>query len=159
MQFSGLTLSGAVGFSYEIFPNITCPALNNCGTNSANLPTFDFEAGTNTGGVDPMVSGFGNNGVMTAVAPASNGSDGSSTKSPDSNSETAPQLIGTWSGTLGANASDTELDFVDWPATIGIDNLTVSWNSPSPVPDPSSVLLLGTIVSGIVLRKKLRKTV
>lgn len=143
IKFSGFTINGSVGFDYEIFPDGSCTALP-CGSNT---PDFEFD----TSGSNPVTS-FGTNGIQYGVTPSSSGSDGSSTKGPNG-TIVAPQYIGTWSGSLsGVN----ELDFIDWPATIGVDNLTVSWNTP--VPDPSSVLLLGTVVAGIALRKKLRKT-
>jgi hypothetical protein len=158
MKFSGFTISGAASFNYEIFPNGTCPSLSNCGTNDANLPDFTFEAGTNNNGIDPTVNSFGTNGVQYGVAPSATGSDGSSTHSPNSGTtanELAPQYLGAWSGSLsGVN----ELDFVDWPSTIGVDNLSISWNTTSPVPEPSAILLFGTILAGFATRKKFRKT-
>jgi PEP-CTERM motif len=68
-----------------------------------------------------------------------------------SGSELAPQLIGTWSGQL---SGVTRLDFIDWPATIGIDNLVVD-----PVPEPSTLLLTGSaLASGLVwLRSRRRR--
>jgi hypothetical protein len=154
MKFSGFTINGSASFAYEIFPNGLCPSLANCGTNNSNLPDFEFEAGTNSNGIDAPVSSFGNNGIQTGVVPKSTGSDGSATNSPAMSGETAPQYIGTWNGTL---SNVNELDFVDWPATIGIDNLSVSWGNTSPVPETSSILLLGTILAGITARKKFRK--
>jgi hypothetical protein len=146
MKFSGFTINGSASFDYEIFPNASCTALNpsSCGgAGDPNDPDFIFD--TN-----------GSSQVFKTLAgtPGSSG-DGNATLSPDGTTA-APQYIGGWAGSL-TNAN--ELDFVDWPATIGVDNLTISWNTtPSPVPDPSSVLLLGTIVAGITLRKKIRKT-
>ncbi len=168
MKFSGFTINGSASFAYEIFPDGTCPVLNsaNCGGNPTNgiypnQPDMKFEAGTNSNGTDPLVSTFGNNGTQYGLTPSSTGADGSSITSPNnptsSNPELSPQYIGTWSGSL-SNVS--ELDFIDWPATIGVDNLSVSWNTStqqSPVPEPFSVVLLGTIVGGIALRKKFRK--
>lgn len=156
MKFSGFTINGNASFDYQIFPDGTCPALSNCGTSQANLPDFAFDAGTNSNGTDPAVSSFGANGIQYGVAPSS-GSNGSSTHSPNSGfyTETAPQYIGTWAGSLN---NVNELDFVDWPATVGIDNLSISWNTTSPVPETSSILLLGTILAGIAARKRFRKT-
>jgi hypothetical protein len=161
MQFSGFTINGAVSFDYEIFPNGTCAVLNasQCGGNPVNgiypnQPDFEFEAGSSSS-VSPVTS-FGTNGFQYGVTPSATGSDGSSTQAPNG-TNVSPQYIGAWSGSL---SNDTQLDFVDWPATIGVDNITVSWTTTggtSPVPDPASVLLLGTVVAGIALRKKIRK--
>lgn len=160
LQFIGLAINGTVAFDYEIFPDGTCTQLSTkyCGGAATggiypNQPDLTFEAGTGTKGTDPLVTSFGTNGVRYGVTPGT--TNGTSTHSPNSgskNAELAPQYIGTWSGSLN-NA--TELDFIDWPATIGIDNLTISWNTPSPIPEPASVLLLGTVLAGgLVLRLK-----
>ena len=136
-QFSGLTITGA-SFNFEAFP-------------SNGGAAFEFEAGTNTSGTDPVISS--QNGVKPCAtvngcggAPA--GTDGSSTVSPNDNPETNVQWIGSWSGNFAAS---TELDFVDWPPTIGIDNLTITYNTPSGVPEPGSLLLLATAALGAVL--------
>ena len=170
MKFSGFTINGSASFAYEIFPDGSCPVLNsaNCGGSPTggiypNQPDMKFEAGTNTNGSDPLVSSFGNNGTQYGYTPSTTGSDGSSILSPtnpnSTNPELSPQYIGTWSGSF-SNVS--ELDFIDWPATIGVDNLSISWSTTtqqSPVPEPFSVVLLGTIVGGFALRKKFRKSV
>jgi len=162
MQFSGFTLNGAASFDYEIFPNGSCTQLtaSACGGNPVNgiypnQPDFEFEAGSSSS-VSPVTS-FGTNGVQYGVTPSATGSDGSSTAAPNGANNQNPQYIGAWSGSL---SNDSQLDFVDWPATIGVDNITVSWTTTggtSPVPDPSSVLLFGTVVAGIALRKKIWK--
>ena len=156
MTFSGFTINGAVSFDYEIFPDINCTALTRSGCGGAangqgiypDQPDFKFATNNNSD-------------VFTTYGVAPGTTNGSALYSPNSfyaNSsyvETAPQYIGTWSGT---HSNTSTLDFVDWPATIGVDNLSISWNSPDPVPDPSSIFLLGTVAAGIVLRKKLWKT-
>jgi hypothetical protein len=167
MKFSGFTINGSASFAYEIFPDGSCPVLNsaNCGgaANGSgiypNQPDFMFEAGTNSSGTDPLVTSFGTNGTQYGYTPSGSNAfgDGTSTTSPNG-TELSPQYIGTWSGSL---SNVNELDFIDWPATIGVDNLSVSWSTTgsSPVPEPFSVILLGTAVAGIALRKKIRKTV
>ena len=161
MKFSGFMINGSASMSYEIFPDGTCPVLNSTSCGGAmvnghypNQPDMIFEAGTGNNGVgDAAVSSFGTNGTQWGVTPSTTGSDGTSTIGPNG-PIVAPQYIGTWSGSLsGVN----ELDFVDWPATIGVDNLTISWNTTSPVPETSSILLLGTILAGIAARKRFRK--
>jgi hypothetical protein len=162
MKFSGFTINGAASFAYEIFPDGSCPVLNaaSCGGAAVggiypNQPDFMFEAGTSNNGTDPAVTSFGTNGVQYGVTPSATGSDGTSTTAPNGTNVT-PQYIGDWSGSL---TNVNELDFIDWPATIGVDNLSVSWSSSSqsPVPEPMSLVLLGTAVAGITLRKKMRK--
>jgi hypothetical protein len=148
MKFSGFTINGNASFDYEIFPNGSCQSASNC----SSTPDFKFDVN----GTSP-VSTFGTNGVQYGITPGT-GNDGNANNSQLSTSEASLQYIGTWSGSL-SNAN--ELDFIDWPETIGVDNLTVSWNTntQSPVPEPFSVVLLGTIVGGIALRKRIRKAV
>jgi hypothetical protein len=155
LQFAGfagksLTINS---FDYEIFPDGTCAQLNaaNCGGSLTggiypNQPDLAFEAGNNINGTDSVVATY------YGVTPGT--TNGNATHSPNSggsSTELAPQLIGTWTGSL---SGVSELDFVDWPATIGIDNLNVSFSTP--VPEPASIVLLGTLV--VLLTKKLRRT-
>lgn len=136
LKFSGLAIASA-SFDYEIFPD----------GSPQQPPDLTFQAGNNSNGSDAPVTTFGTAGTQYGVKPGSGGADGSSTRSPLSSSESSAQYIGTWSGNL-ANVS--ELDFIDWPATIGIDNLVINTpNQQSPVPEPGSVILLGTLVAGI----------
>jgi PEP-CTERM motif len=141
-QFKGLTITGA-SFNFEAFP-------------SASGSGFEFEAGNNTNGTDSVIFSQG------GVTPSGSGSDGSSTRSTNDNPETNAQYIGSWSDISGGTGplSATELDFVDWPPTIGIDNLTITFtDAPSGVPEPGSVALLGTAVLGafLIARRKLQK--
>jgi hypothetical protein len=148
IQFSGIAALTINSFDFEIFPDGSCAKLtsSNCGgspTNGVypNQPDLDFEAGTNKTGSDPLVATY------YGVTPGT--TNGNATLSPNGTS-VAPQLIGTWTGSL---TGVTELDFVDWPATIGIDNLNISFDSP--VPEPASIALLGTFV--LLLTRRLRK--
>ena len=142
-QFSGLTISGA-SFNFEAFPS-------NAGAG------FEFEAGKNTNGTDTLI--YSQNGVkpcgtVNGCGGAPAGTDGSSTVSSNNNPETNVQYIGSWSDISGGTGplSATELDFVDWPPTIGIDNLTITFSTPpSGVPEPGSFVLLGTAALGALL--------
>lgn len=147
--FSGLSVSSA-SFDYQIFPDGSCPSLGrgNCGgdwwnrstsvADNPNTPDFTFTTGAASGGTTIFTT-YG-------VAPSASGSDGSSTKN-GSSTKYAPQYIGT-SGTQNLGGV-SELNFVDWPATIGVDNLVIT--TTSSVPEPSSVLLLATACAGVVL--------
>lgn len=162
VKFSGFTINGTASFDYEIFPDGTCTALNatNCGGAAVggiypNQPDLKLEAGTNSSGTDPVVTSFGTNGIQYGVTPGT--TNGNATVGPNG-TISAPQYIGTWTTASALNGTN-ELDFIDWPATIGVDNLVLTGTTTtSAVPDPSSVLLFGTVVAGIALRKKFRKT-
>jgi hypothetical protein len=153
--FAGKTLT-INSFDYEIFP--CAPGNGGC----TSPPGFTFEAGNGSLGSDPTVSSFGVSGTQNGVTPSSSnaGGDGTSIKSCGGavapacsvGTETNAQYIGTWAPTTGITGV-SELDFVDWPATIGIDNLNVSFSTP--VPEPASIVLLGTLV--VLLTKKLRR--
>lgn len=128
---SGYALNGIISFDYEIFPDIS------------GSPDFIFKAWNGS----TLLSTWTQNGV----APGS--TDGNSTGSPLSASESSNQYIGTWTSGVALH-NVTELDFIDWPATIGVDNLAVS------APEPGSILLLGTMLAGVLgIRRKLKSGV
>lgn len=137
MTFSGLKVY-SVSFDYEIFPDGTCPSLTNCGgTGSPNLPDFEL---------------FGDGAMVIQKFGVVPGSAGTYSASPNhSAGETAPQALGTATWTFSTPV--TKIEFVDWPAMIGIDNLVIT----SAVPEPSSVVLLASfcLACGLLIRKKL----
>ncbi|HWW17156.1 MAG TPA: PEP-CTERM sorting domain-containing protein [Candidatus Saccharimonadales bacterium] len=139
MVFSGLKIY-SVSFDYEIFPDGTCATGVNCGS---NWPDFTFMADGslvfNTPGVMP-----GNPGAPYLNSPASG------LKS----TEKAPQFLGQ-SGTLTFKSGVTKLEFVDWPATIGIDNLKISTTTP----EPATMTLVGIGMLGLArVRRRLTKS-
>ena len=144
MTFSGAAFTQA-SFDWEIFPDNTCKALDDkhCGgAGNPNKPDLEFEAGANTVA------------TLYGVTPGTGATYSNSPRG----AETAPQAIGTGSWTF---ASSSTFQFVDRPATIGIDNLTLStsltFNSFSGVPEPTSIALLITTLLGCYLIRKKRQ--
>ena len=143
---AGVSITG-ISFKYEIFPDISCTALTNSSCGGSGTPN------------DPDITVLANgNSLWTQLAPTP--TSPSYVYSPDSVSswskskETAPQLIGTESLT-GLNilpvSGVISLDFQDWPATIGINDVTITTSTTvtggdSPTPEPSAIALLGTVI-------------
>src|SRR5208282_3766652 len=95
---------GTVSFDWEIFPDDACSSgscLNN--TSDPNFPTLQFQVDGSTEHTFEALT-------STALG---GGAD--------------PQNLGTASFVLniGASANPNTLTFLDWPAEIGIDNLTI----------------------------------
>ena len=132
--FAGWVTITSVSFDYEIFPE------------AGNAPDFTFS--TNLG----TVAGWPKLGLV----PGSGGAASPNTVSFNSTAELNKQLIGTgtWA-TPGVGVN--QLNFIDWPATIGIDNLTVNFTTTNTVPEPSTMLLLGSGLVAFYARRKKRK--
>jgi hypothetical protein len=150
IKINGYTITN-VSFDYEIFPDGTCSQLTSsaCGGSKVNgiypnQPDFEFA----TGSSNTLDTGFGTNGVQYAVAP--NTTNGNAVRSPGSSNELAPQYISTFSGAVNTN----QLDFIDWPATIGVDDLVITTTT---TPEPSSLILFGGGLLGLagLIRRKL----
>src|SRR5579859_1035840 len=129
--------SYGISFDFEIFPDRTCQTGVNCGVNQ---PDFSVVADGNLVfgkilGVQP-----GNPGAPYLHSPNSG----------SLNNEHAPQFLGQ-SGYIPLNGV-TKLEFVDWPATIGVDNLKIN----NQVPEPASIVLLGSglLVSMAMMRRR-----
>src|SRR5437588_11915190 len=137
-----------VSFDLEIFPDGTCPNVGatGCASNtSANWPDFELWAGTPSG----------TNAVFTQLGLDPNSMTYHSSTA--SSNERAPQLLGV-SGDRQLAAGVTELEFRDWPARIGIDNLNITFVTPPrplvPVPEPGTLALLSLGFAGLWLRRR-----
>jgi hypothetical protein len=130
-----------VSFDYEIFPNAGCPdPPSSCGT----PPDFRFRAGT-PGDPLPLTSYLYTLAVDPYLVPI-NGYQYAPVSGPVSKAKAA-QWLGV-SGYIDLPAV-TILEFYDWPERVGIDNLTVET-----VPEPGTLLLLGTAAAGFLARRK-----
>jgi hypothetical protein len=138
--FNNGMLIDSVKFDYEIFPDATC-LTSACG---ANLPDMTFS--TNLGQVFHYYGATPAASLLSPVLPSG---------TPD---ELTPQLIGNTGTLVGPNlAGGNVLNFIDWPVTIGIDNLTVVYHTNSAVPEPGSMILLGSGLVGLYARRKKRQ--
>jgi hypothetical protein len=137
LSFAGLLIT-SISFDYEIFPNADCQAGTSCATHNTNSNFPDITV-TARNGANPSSTVFHQLANL-----------GSSTLD--------PQRLGT-SGSISlaslANGGATSLTFIDWPATIGIDNLYITTGCPvgnpqcggggggGNLPEPGSLALLG----------------
>jgi hypothetical protein len=143
-----------VEFDFQIFPSTACQSFP-----CSNLPDFRFY-------VDDIPVLY-----QLAITPPTDNRESRCTDrnsynapfSPGASScsgdyERVPQWIGTVSIDLtqvpgfNVNSQNHKFEFVDWPEMIGIDN----FNMPREVPEPGTLLLLGTGLVGMVLSKKRR---
>jgi PEP-CTERM motif len=128
----------SVSFDYEIFPDGTCPQQSSsCTPSSSNWPDFKFMAD-------------GTQMLHTlAIVPGSAGTYAHSPASGTTSNELAPQYLG--SATFSFPQGVTTLEFIDWPVTIGIDNLSVQTTTP----EPGTGVLVGIgVLAGVWLRRR-----
>jgi hypothetical protein len=121
-------------FDWQIFPSGTCPRGGSTGcpnTSDPDWPDFTFEVNDNQ-----IFKYYG-------VKPGDVGLSGMTyDRSQLRNPERAPQALGTtgWID-LDVRGSSTKLEFIDWPLTIGIDNLHIQ------IPEPSTGALFGAVLA------------
>jgi hypothetical protein len=143
MTFSGVKIY-SVSFDLEIFPDGTCPILNsaNCGgSGNPNQPDFKFDANGSL--------------IQTWLAQTPTSPNNHSPASGAINTELAPQLLITTPVTFNFPSGVTTLEFDDWPATIGIDNLQIT----TTVPEPTGIVLMVSsfLASLPFLRRRMSK--
>jgi len=145
MAFKGITID-SLSFDYEIFPDITCQNLKNCGgKGNLNLPDITVDANGKQ-----VFQDFGVQPGQAGGSPYLH-----SPNSGNHSDELAPQLLGSTSLTFAPGV--TTLVFNDWPPEIGIDNLVIV-DASTPVPEPATLALFGTALAGLGWMQRRRKT-
>lgn len=132
MAFANVAPVNGVTFDFEIFPNADCANVNTCGGSSVPDFTFKLNGVTVPGGH-----------FLASNPPAGSGS-------PATANETNPQMPPmVFSYAFGAPMTSFTLEFDDWPATIGVDNVTLVRT-----PEPGSMILIGSGLVGLFVRRR-----
>jgi hypothetical protein len=137
---SGYTMAAnsTVSFNYEIFPDASCTALTAgaCGGNAVggyypNQPDIDVSVGSTQ-----IFQAYG-------TVPSGGGD---------------PQALG-FASVVVAGAVNPVFTFSDWPAEIGFDNFTITppVQGQSAVPEPASLVLLGSGLIAAASRRRRRR--
>jgi hypothetical protein len=143
MQFSGLNIY-SITFDYEIFPDATCPSPSNCPNGRPDMTVFTGNGGTASNQILHDYGAFPASGQHSPYSGAFA-------------TETAAQGLVLKYTYSSATPFDT-IWFQDWPATIGVDNITISTNAPPPqVPEPASIMLVSSGVLAVLRRKSFKK--
>jgi hypothetical protein len=151
----GVSLTGTFSFDFEIFPDQFCPNLGNCPA----VPDLNFVAKGTVNNI-PNTIEYSKDWVGVAPSTLSDGTSTHSAMSGTSKIEMAPQYIGV-SGLTPSGAmlppitltNATSLSFMDWPATIGVDNMKLV-TTPEP---KGEVFLLGMLALVVIAGTKLRR--
>jgi hypothetical protein len=161
MAFTGSMQVSSLTFAFEIFPDVSCQSPSSC--NPAPDFTFTMNSGPNTLENCTVFAAFPGSATTTTAPTCATGSissftggasDTTNKNSPiPSSNETTGQYIGTMTFNFAPQSNPT-LSFIDWPATIGIGNITVGFTQPVPEPGSLLMLLSGLIGIGIVRRRR-----
>jgi hypothetical protein len=162
IHFSSLIFG--VSFDYEIFPDGSCPnpgssnsSVNLGCTSKSNSNWPDFKFYVNSVSTANLVLDTQGNVPVSGFSTVCHGAGSPATCGPGG-TEPAPQyLSSTVSYTFVNGVND--LFFVDWPATVGIDNLVVdNKRPPQKIPEPASLGLFGLALVGLAAVRRRRKS-
>jgi hypothetical protein len=141
LQFSGFTFQ-SIEFDFQIFPDASCTT-----------------AGCTSGLPDLTLKYKDSNGVMQTVHQFLGETPDGDTHSPISGktgTELTPQLLS--HALFNLPEATNEVWFVDWPRTIGVDNVCLDCGPPrTNAPEPMSLAIFGVGLAGLVIPMWLRR--